>query len=212
MDNDKYRRGKLTTHAKYGEAFGILAGDGLLNYAYELIADGMRKLDAADLPKAADAFGVLAQKAGYLGMVGGQSLDVYLDQTQDADEKREQMEYIYRTKTSALLEASLMIGAILAGASKQEVSVMERAASKVGFAFQIQDDILDLTGNEEVLGKPVHSDERNGKKTYVTFAGLQRSKEAVEEYSKEAISLLAALPYPTKELEELITFLMDRDY
>lgn len=211
MDNDMYRRGNLTTHAKFGEAFGILAGDGLLNYAFELIAEGMQQEDLSRLPKAVRAFCVLAEKAGYRGMVGGQSLDVFLDQTQDADTKQEQLEYIYRTKTSALLEASFMIGAILAGASEQEISILEDVAGKTGFAFQIQDDILDLTGDEEVIGKPVHSDEKNGKKTFVSFAGLEQAKRAVEEYSLKAIRLLDEIPYPTDEMKELITYLMDRD-
>ena len=211
MDNDMYRRGNLTTHAKYGEAFGILAGDGLLNFAFELIAEGMLQEDTAALAKDVCAFSVLADKAGYRGMVGGQSLDVFLDQTQDADTKQEQLEYIYRTKTSALLEASFMIGAILAGASEQEISILEEVAGKTGFAFQIQDDILDLTGDEEVIGKPIHSDEKNGKKTFVSFAGLEQAKKAVEEYSLDAVRLLDEIPYPTDEMKELITYLMDRD-
>lgn len=211
MDNDMYRRGNLTTHAKFGEAFGILAGDGLLNYAFELIAEGMHHEAPSHLPNAVRAFCVLAEKAGYRGMVGGQSLDVFLDQTQDADTKQEQLEYIYRTKTSALLEASFMIGAILAGASEQEITILEDVAGKTGFAFQIQDDILDLTGDEEVIGKPVHSDEKNGKKTFVSFAGLEQAKIAVEDYSLEAIRLLDEIPYPTDEMKELITYLIDRD-
>lgn len=211
MDNDMYRRGNLTTHAKFGEAFGILAGDGLLNYAFELIAEGMQKEDPSDLPKAVYSFCVLAKKAGYRGMVGGQSLDVFLDQTQDVQTKQDQLEYIYRTKTSALLEASFMIGAILAGATDQEVSILEEAAAKTGFAFQIQDDILDLTGDEETIGKPIHSDEKNGKKTFVSFAGLEQAKTAVAEYSYEAIHLLDNIPYPTDELKELIAYLIDRD-
>ena len=212
MDNDMYRRGNLTTHAKFGEAFGILAGDGLLNFAFELIAEGMLHEEPAQLLNAVRALNVLAQKAGYKGMVGGQSLDVFLDQTQDADTKQEQLEYIYRTKTSALLEASFMIGAILAGASEQDIAIMENVAGKTGFAFQIQDDILDLTGDEEVIGKPVHSDDKNGKKTFVTFAGLEHAKKAVEEYSHEAIRLLDEIAYPTDEMKELIIYLMDRDY
>lgn len=92
-----------------------------------------------------------------------------------------------------------------------EISVMERIAAKTGFAFQIQDDILDLTGNEEVIGKPVHSDEKNGKNTFVTFAGLEQAKKAVKDYSLEAIRLLDEIPYSTEELKELILYLIDRD-
>ena len=212
MDNDEYRRGNLTTHAKFGEAFGILAGDGLLNYAYEIISEEMTHLDDPELlKKAVNAYCVLAEKAGFRGMVGGQSLDVYLDQTGDADTKQEHLEYIYENKTSALLEASLMIGAILAGADEKEVRTMEMIGKNVGMAFQIRDDILDLTGTLEELGKPAGSDERNGKKTYVTFLGMEKANEEVIRRSEEARILANELPYNTEALTDIITYLMDRD-
>ena len=211
MDNDEYRRGNLTTHAKYGEAFGILAGDGLLNYAYEIIAKGMLEMDPQDLPKAIRAFSVLSEKAGYKGMVGGQSLDVYFDQEKDAEAKADHLNYIYENKTAALLEASLMIGAILAGASDKEIHILEKAGSNLGFAFQIRDDVLDLTSTQEILGKPVGSDERNEKKTYVSFTGLEKAVEDTRMYSEKAISLLGELSGSAEELKNIFDYLTDRE-
>ena len=170
MDNDEYRRGKKTTHAVYGEAMGILAGDALLNLAYETAAKafGMEVADA----RVARAFAVLAKKAGVHGMVGGQVVDVESEKSDDCPITREKLDFIYRLKTGALIESSMMIGAILAGASSDEVSRVEQIAVKLGLAFQIQDDVLDVTSSLEVLGKPVGSDEKNNKATYVTFEGL----------------------------------------
>ena len=211
MDNDMYRRGSLTTHAKYGEAFGILAGDGLLNFAYEIIAMQMQKLDAEMLKRAAAAFAILSEKAGYRGMVGGQTLDVYFDKTGDPEGKQEHLEYIYENKTAALLEASLMIGAILAGASDDAIHTMEETGRSVGFAFQIRDDILDLTGSQEIIGKPVGSDEKNGRLTVVSFHGMEKALEEVKKYSQNAIRLLNDLPYQTDQLADIINYLIDRD-
>ena len=211
MDNDMYRRGSLTTHAKYGEAFGILAGDGLLNLAYEIIAEAMKDLDGEMLKRAAASFAVLAEKAGYRGMVGGQTLDVYFDKTGDPDGKLEHLEYIYANKTAALLEASLMIGAILSGAPEETVLAMQNVGRDVGFAFQIRDDILDLTGTQEVIGKPVGSDEKNGKMTVVSFQGLEKAKTEVARYSEHALNLLKELPYHTDQLADIIQYLIDRD-
>ena len=159
MDNDEYRRGKKTTHAVYGEAMGILAGDALLNLAYETAAKafGMEVVDA----RVARAFAVLAKKAGVYGMVGGQVVDVESEKSDDCPITREKLDFIYRLKTGALIESSMMIGAILAGASSDEVSRVEQIAVKLGLAFQIQDDVLDVTSTLEVLGKPVGSDEKN---------------------------------------------------
>ena len=170
MDNDLYRRGKKTTHAVYGEAMGVLAGDALLNFAFETVADAMVR-SAGDM-RVAKAFAVLAKKAGIYGMIGGQVVDVESEKKgQQID--RDCLDFIYRLKTGALIEASLMIGAILAGASEEEVSLMEEAGTKLGLAFQIQDDILDVTSSLEVLGKPIGSDARNEKATYVAFEGLE---------------------------------------
>ena len=172
MDNDEYRRGKKTTHAVYGEAMGILAGDALLNLAYETAAKAFG-MEVADT-RVARAFAVLAKKAGVYGMVGGQVVDVESEKSDDCPITREKLDFIYRLKTGALIESSMMIGAILAGASSDEVSRVEQIAAKLGLAFQIQDDVLDVTSTLEVLGKPVGSDEKNNKATYVTFEGLDK--------------------------------------
>ncbi len=209
MDNDEYRRGKKTTHAVYGEAMGILAGDALLNLAYETAskAFGMEVADA----RVARAFVVLAKKAGVYGMVGGQVVDVESEKSDDCPITREKLDFIYRLKTGALIESSMMIGAILAGASSDEISRVEQIAAKLGLAFQIQDDVLDVTSSLEVLGKPVGSDEKNNKATYVTFEGLDKAVSDVERISKEAEKLLDDLGYDDAFLKELFEYLIHRE-
>lgn len=175
MDNDAYRRGRKTTHVVYGEAMGILAGDALLNFAFETAAQAF-SIGQEPL-RAARAMRILAGKAGIYGMLGGQVVDV-----QNEDHKEigaDTLNFIYRLKTGALMESSMMIGAVLAGAGEQEVSLLEQAAGKVGVAFQIQDDILDVTSTLEELGKPVGSDERNQKTTYVSMYGMEAAKTQV---------------------------------
>ena len=209
MDNDEYRRGKKTTHAVYGEAMGILAGDALLNLAYETAAKAfdMEVTDALE----AMAFTVLAKKAGVYGMVGGQVVDVESEKSDDCPITREKLDFIYRLKTGALIESSMMIGAILAGASSDEVSRVEQIAAKLGLAFQIQDDVLDVTSTLEVLGKPVGSDEKNNKATYVTFEGLDKAVSDVERISKEAEEQLDDLGYDDAFLKELFEYLIHRE-
>ena len=209
MDNDEYRRGKKTTHAVYGEAMGILAGDALLNLAYETasMAFGMEVADA----RVARAFAVLAKKAGVYGMVGGQVVDVESEKSDDCPITREKLDFIYRLKTGALIESSMMIGAILAGASSDEISRVEQIAAKLGLAFQIQDDVLDVTSTLEVLGKPVGSDEKNNKATYVTFEGLDKAVSDVERISKEAEEQLDDLGYDDAFLKELFEYLIHRE-
>jgi len=206
MDNDEYRRGKLTTHAKYGHAMGVLAGDGLLNYAFETALSAFD--EEGDPALTAKALKILARKAGIYGMIGGQVVDVALSGQAVPQEK---LDFIYALKTGALLEASMMVGAVLAGAEKQEVELVERVASDVGLAFQIRDDILDVTSTLETLGKPVHSDDRNEKTTYVTLKGLDQAAKDVEEISGRALQNLGALPYHNPFLTELIKSLVYRD-
>lgn len=208
MDNDMYRRGKKTTHAVYGEAMGILAGDALLNYAFETVADALVRCNG-DM-RMIRAYAVLSRKAGIYGMIGGQVVDV---ESEKKGQKVDQncLDFIYRLKTGALIEASLMIGAILAGASDEEVTFMEQAGTKLGLAFQIQDDILDVTSSLEVLGKPIGSDERNGKATYVAFEGLEKAKTEVERLSKEAVQILDGLKKDHTFLKELFLYLIHRE-
>lgn len=207
MDNDEYRRGKLTTHAKYGEAMGILAGDGLLNLAFETAA---KAFDMTDDPgRVGRAFQVLAGKAGIYGMLGGQVIDV--ESEGKPGMTLEKITEIHTLKTAALMESALMIGAILAGATDSQIAVMEQVARGVGIAFQIQDDILDVTSTQEVLGKPIGSDERNEKTTYVTLQGLEESAKEVRRLSREAIELLRQLQKDTAFLEELVRILTMRN-
>lgn len=208
MDNDLYRRGKKTTHAVYGEAMGVLAGDALLNFAFETVADAVVR-SAGDM-RVAKAFAVLTKKAGIYGMIGGQVVDVESEKKgQQID--RDCLDFIYRLKTGALIEASLMIGAILAGASEEEVSLMEEAGTKLGLAFQIQDDILDVTSSLEVLGKPIGSDARNEKATYVAFEGLEKAGAEVERLSREAVAILDGFKREHTFLRELFMYLIHRD-
>lgn len=207
MDNDEYRRGKKTTHARFGEAMGILAGDALLNYAFET---ALRAFDmSSEHIRIAKALQVLSRKAGIYGMVGGQTVDVLAEE--DGDLTKEKLDFIYRLKTGALIEASMVIGAILAGATRNEQKQIEQAAGLVGVAFQIQDDILDVTSTMEVLGKPIGSDEKNHKVTYVTFEGLEKSKEAVERLSTEAVACMDALVVKNEFLTELLRYLIYRE-
>lgn len=209
MDDDEYRRGKLTTHAKYGHAMGVLAGDGLLNLAFETAAGAFEgKVDAEDLRRTAYALQILGKKAGIYGMIGGQVVDV-MSSGEKIDE--EKLSFIYKLKTSALLEASMMIGAVLAGATEEEVETVEQAACDVGRAFQIRDDILDVTSTLETLGKPIHSDDRNEKTTYVTLKGLEQASRDVEEISRSALAHMESLLYNNEFLTELIKSLIYRE-
>ena len=207
MDNDDYRRGRKTTHVVYGEDMGILAGDALLNYAFETAFKAF-VLEPEDALIIGRALKVLGKKAGIYGMIGGQVIDV--KETGHAVEK-EVLDKIYELKTAALIESSMMIGAILGGASEEDVKNVEQNAKKIGIAFQIQDDILDVTSTKEVLGKPIHSDEKNEKTTYVTLFGIEKATQIVEEMSESAIDLLHKLPGENIYLEQLLVQLIHRD-
>ena len=205
LDNDDYRRGRLTTHKVYGEAMGVLSGVALLNYAYETMLQAFSLTEDQD--RVIRALRVMAEKTGIHGMLGGQSVDVEND---GKPLEKEMLDYIYRNKTSALIEASMMTGAILAGADEHEVSVVEKAAGNIGLAFQIQDDILDVTSTDEELGKPVHSDEKNNKVTYVTLFGIEKASEQVEMLSEKAVELLKSLNKNNEFLYLLIEKLIKR--
>ena len=207
MDNDTLRRGKPTAWVKYGYDMAVLAGDGLMIYAFETAAKALAL--GADPARTARSMQILAEKTGIYGMIGGQTVDVELT---NQPIPREKLDFIYRLKTGALLEASMMIGAVLAGASEEEVKTVEKIASLVGVAFQIQDDILDVTSSAEVLGKPVLSDEKNNKTTYVTLEGLEKAKADEKEFSAQAAELLRSLRGDHEFLEELINMLTDRKH
>lgn len=229
LDNDDYRRGRKTAHIVYGEDMAILAGDGLLNYAFETagkafdllevnpILDRVQPLDDEEMNSLIEelkvrrnverAMQILAHKPGIYGMIGGQVVDVEMTGSRLSEE---QLTYIYENKTGALIEASMMIGAVLAGADTSAIEKIAKVAYNIGMAFQIQDDILDETSTFEELGKALHSDEKNGKVTYVSIHGIEESKQEVEKLSREAIFLLQSMEGNSTFLQELTEYLIDR--
>ena len=218
MDNDKYRRGRKTTWAVYGEGMGILAGDGLLNYAFETALKSIgddwetEKKDALNpdrLLAVLRALKVIGKKAGIYGMIGGQTADIEAEEIKEPL-SREHLMFIHENKTAALIQASMMTGAILAGASRKQVQAVEQCAWNIGIAFQIQDDILDVTGDSRELGKMAGSDAQNNKQTYVTVWGLERASADVEKLSGEAADILEKLPGDHEFLEQLIRYLIHR--
>ena len=190
-----------------GEDMGILAGDALLNYAFETACKAFEQFPEESL-RIGQAMRVLARKAGIYGMIGGQVVDVK-ESGHQIDE--EVLDFIFRLKTGALIESAMMIGAILAGASKEDVKSMQKIAGKIGMAFQIQDDILDVTSTTEQLGKPVHSDEKNEKTTYVTLKGIEQAHKDVERMTEEAIDELKKFPAGDNFLEQLLKSLVYRE-
>lgn len=206
MDNDDYRRGRKTTHVVYGEDMGILVGDALLNCAFETAARAF-DVEPQESLRIGKALQILAGKAGIYGMIGGQVVDVTSTGKMISGEK---LDFIYQLKTGALIEASMAIGAVLAGASSDQVKVVEEIAAKVGLAFQIQDDILDVTGSAEELGKPIHSDEKNEKTTYVTWKGIDGAKVLVDKLSREALQQMEGLGAPDEYLAQLLVSLINR--
>ena len=208
MDNDMLRRGNPTTHAKFGQAMGVLAGDALLNYAFETALTAF-DVETEHPERVVAAMKVLAHKAGVYGMIGGQVVDVEEEKQNGISHNR--IDFVYEHKTGALIEASMMIGAILAGADEEHVKIMEEVGSKIGLAFQIQDDILDVEGDEKVLGKEVGQDARNCKVTYVLFEGMEKSKRDVIDLSDEALSKLLSLSYENRFLTKLLEFLVHRE-
>ncbi len=207
MDNDEYRRGRKTTWVMYGDAMAILAGDGLLNYAFETALKSF-EMPQTDLERAAKALSILAKKAGIYGMIGGQTADI---EAQNPEIR--QLLYIYEHKTAALIQAAMMVGAVLAGANDDQIKIVEQAAFEIGIAFQIQDDILDVTSTFETLGKPIGSDEKNQKTTFVTLQGLEKASCEQKNLSNHAIELLESLQengFENVFLIELIRSLITR--
>lgn len=210
MDNDEYRRGRKTTWKVYGDGMAILAGDGLLNYAYETAVTAFSMTeDREELKRVAKALEVLTRKAGVYGMIGGQTADIEAESKEQITE--ELLLFIDENKTAALMQAAFMIGGILAGASEEAINKLEQAAYDIGIAFQIQDDILDVTSTTEVLGKPVGSDEKNHKLTYVSLHGLDQAKEEVCRLSSDAVHILKGLGEENDFLIELIHSLIKRE-
>ena len=218
MDNDEYRRGMLTTHAKYGEAFGILAGDALLNEAFYLCANEAEMLATscakepghlAFVTACVKASRILAEYAGKDGMIKGQEIDL-ASEGKIVDSKT--LLEMYELKTSRLLEAAFTIGAVLGGCSAEQERYAYKAASALGRAFQLRDDILDLIGDEKKLGKPVNSDLKNEKSTYIAMEGMEKTEQEVRHLTEEAIQCLEQLPGDKEFLKKLMLYLVQREY
>ncbi|MBP5331335.1 MAG: polyprenyl synthetase family protein [Lachnospiraceae bacterium] len=216
MDNDMYRRGKLTTHAKYGHAMGVLTGDALLNYAFETMTHAASKLAgvrgeiAAELAlRACRAMSVIADKAGYSGMIGGQVMDVCGD-SENKDSSLDRIYRIYELKTSRLFQAAMCAGALLAGADDDQVKALDEAGYYIGEAFQIKDDILDTTATFEQLGKDIGSDEKNSKNTVASMLGIEKAQELVDSYLDKARDIFDRQPGNKEFFFDLIEFLRSR--
>ena len=207
MDNDEYRRGRKTTHVMYGEAMAILAGDGLLNLAFETAARAFET--GCDPVLTARALALFARKAGVYGMIGGQCVDIESENGAGVTTE-EILVFIHAHKTAALIQSAMMTGAVLAGASESEIQKIEKIAYDIGIAFQIQDDILDVSGTAEELGKPIGSDEKNHKVTYVTLKGMKQAQADQKAFSEEAISLLRSFDDRNLFLETMVEALITR--
>ena len=209
MDNDEYRRGRKTTHVIYGEAMAILAGDGLLNLAFETAVQAFAL--GGNAVQIGRALTLFAQKAGVYGMIGGQCADI---EAEDMGSRvtEEQLLFIHAHKTAALIQSALMTGAALAGACEEDLAKLETIGYNIGVAFQIQDDILDVTGTTADLGKSAGSDEKNHKVTYVTLKGLEQAREDQKRLSREAVSVLQSFGNRNLFLEQLVEALITRSH
>lgn len=208
MDNDDFRRGKPSNHKVYGEAFALLAGDGLLTAAFERITD-LHKAGLYSADVAVNAIYTLSHLAGSRGMIGGQVIDLINEDNADAD--IDSLMLMDNLKTGALIEAACVMGCIVAEADETKKKAAAEFAKKIGLAFQIKDDILDVTGTLEKLGKMVGSDEQNGKSTYVTLLGVDKCQELVDKLTEEAMSALDAFD-DNEALKEYAEYLSKRDY
>ena len=205
MDNDDLRRGKPTNHKVYGEAMAILAGDSLLNKAFEIVSSHKYK----NQNQAMKAIAVLAKSSGTEGMIGGQTVDI---QSEGKKISEQELLYLHSLKTGAIIRSSGVIGAIMSGACEEQIKAVDEYCLNLGIAFQIQDDLLDVLGDIEKLGKATGSDSENEKTTFVTLFGIDGSKKAVCEYTKKAIDSLAVFEKKAEPLVALADYLIDRNY
>lgn len=204
LDNDDYRRGRLTSHKMFGENMAILAGDALLHHAFETMAEACVKMNDIKYTKVMLA---IAQGAGINGMVAGQVVDV-ISEGKEID--KDTLDYIHKNKTAAMIIGALKAGAEIGGASDEEIKNIERVGELVGVAFQIQDDILDVTSTLEELGKPINSDEKNHKVTYATMFGVEDASKIVLDMSNEALEILHSMGDRMEFLERLTEYLIRR--
>lgn len=207
MDNDDYRRGKLTNHKVFGEGIAILAGDGLLNYSFEIMLEDALKHE--DIKPYIRSIKEIANSAGIHGMIGGQVVDL---ESENKAIDEETLEYIHLNKTAALITAPLKVGAIIGGAHEEDIRTMEEIGRSLGLAFQIKDDILDIIGDESKLGKSVGSDAEKHKSTYPALFGLENSIKKVEELTENVNSLLKPYSDRSSFLLDLSNYLMKREF
>jgi len=205
MDNDDLRRGKPTNHKIYGEAIAILAGDGLLNEAMIIMLNQCLDGDLNKIKASAS----LAKAAGAEGMIAGQICDILSEGKAISEEE---LLYMHRNKTGELIKVAIVCGAILGNASDDDLSNLKEYGDKLGLAFQIKDDILDIIGDVSILGKNVKSDECNNKTTFITMYGLEKCKEKCTDLTQECFEILKKLNLNTKYLEEITEFLLKREY
>lgn len=208
MDNDDFRRGRLSNHKKFGEATGILAGDGLLNKAFETGLEAALSCNL-DMGKSVKALLEIAKSSGADGMIGGQVVDMY---GHEKVSTIEDLKYMYSLKTGAIIKSSVVAGAILAGANSEEIRALEKYSEKLGIAFQIEDDILDVTSTLEKLGKAIGSDAANDKITYLSFVSIEQAKKHVEQFTQEAIESLNIFGDKAAYMIELAKYLTNRDH
>jgi geranylgeranyl diphosphate synthase type II len=208
MDNDEYRRGRRTAHIVYGDGMAVLSGDGLLNYAFET---ALKAFDAAENREETDrvirALKILSSNAGVYGMVGGQCADLEAEKKPASEAP---ILYIHKHKTACMIESGFTIGAVLAGAPEEDIRLLDTIGEDVGIAFQIRDDILDVTGDSAVMGKATGMDAKDEKATYVSVYGMEASEKEAERRTKEAVSLFDRLTAENPFLRELVLSLLTR--
>lgn len=208
MDNDDYRRGKLSNHKMFNEATAILAGDALLNKAFEVGLNAIINYNL-DVNRAVKALSVVSNSSGTEGMIGGQIVDMFGNsQIKTLDE----LKYMYSLKTGAIIKSSVIAGAYLGGAIEDELTALENYAENIGIAFQIEDDILDVEGTQEKIGKPIGSDIANDKVTYLSFVNIEDAKKDVSMYTEKAIKSLDMFGKEAKYLIEIAKYLTNRDH
>lgn len=207
MDNDSLRRGRPTCHIVYGEANALLAGDGLLNTAFELMSDSSR-YSSVDFEKAVNIMQIVSSASGKYGMIGGQVIDLESENKEDIS--ADELINMHRLKTGAIIRAAALVGAVIGGADSVQTEKIIEFSEKLGLAFQVKDDILDVLGNEELLGKPIGSDMESGKRTFVSVLGLEKSKETLKRLTEEAKKPLETFGERAEFLLEFTDYLTER--
>lgn len=205
MDDDELRRGKPTNHKVFGEAVAVLAGDALLNEAVNI----MFRYCSDGEARAIRACGIISEASGAEGMIGGQIVDILSEGKVISEEE---LLYMHSKKTGELIKAAILCGAILGGADEKEEKLLDEFGHKLGLAFQIKDDILDVTGNKELLGKSTNSDAEHQKTNFISTYGLERCKEMCKELTEQCMNILRILSKDTSELQKLTIFLLEREY